>query len=113
MAKRPKFDPELHEENPEWTARYFARARPATEVLPAEVIAQFRNKGGRPRVEHPKQAVKLRIDADVLARYRESGPGWQTRINGIVRAAAPPRTTKAVSGKKRSRISPLEKRRSA
>jgi uncharacterized protein (DUF4415 family) len=88
MAKRPKFDPELHEENPEWTARDFARARPATEVLPAEVIAQFRNKGGRPRAENPKQAVKLRIDADVLAKFRESGPGWQTRINGILRAVS-------------------------
>jgi uncharacterized protein (DUF4415 family) len=117
MAKRPKFDPELHEENPEWTARDFARARPATEVLPPEVIAQFRNKGGRPRAENPKQAVKLRIDADVLARFRESGPGWQTRINGILRAAAPVRLSKPVSGKMRplpkaaSKSSPLPKRR--
>jgi uncharacterized protein (DUF4415 family) len=114
MAKRPKFDPELHEENPEWTARDFARARPATEVLPAEVIAQFRNKGGRPRAENPKQAVKLRIDADVLARFRESGPGWQTRISGILRAAAPVRPS---TGKKRTlskaadKSSPLPKRR--
>jgi uncharacterized protein (DUF4415 family) len=87
MAAKPKFDPELHDENPEWTQRDFAKAKPATEVLPAEVIAQFKNKGGRPRTENPKQAVKLRIDADVLAKFRESGPGWQTRINGILRAA--------------------------
>jgi uncharacterized protein (DUF4415 family) len=117
MAKRPKFDPELHEENPEWTARDFARARPATEVLPPEVIAQFRNKGGRPRAENPKQAVKLRIDADVLARFRESGPGWQTRINRILTAAAPIRPSKPASGKKRAlskaagKSSPLPKRR--
>ena len=113
MATKSKFDPERHEENPEWTARDFAKAKPASEILPAEVIAQFRNKGGRPRAEHPKQAVKLRIDADVLARFRESGPGWQTRINGILRAAAPSRTSKAASGKKRSRTKPPEKRRSA
>ena len=112
MATKPKFDPERHEENPEWSARDFAKAKSASEVLPAEVIAQFRNKGGRPRSEHPKLAVKLRIDADVLARFRESGPGWQTRINGILKAAAPPRT-KAVSGKKPSRIKSPEKRRSA
>jgi uncharacterized protein (DUF4415 family) len=117
MAKRPKFDPELHEENPEWTARDFARARPATEVLPPEVIAQFRNKGGRPRAENPKQAVKLRIDADVLARFRESGPGWQTRINRILTAAAPVRPSKPASGKKLTpskvtgKSSPLPKRR--
>jgi hypothetical protein len=49
-------------------------------------MSQFKNKGGRPRIASPKQAVKLRIDADVLAKFRESGPGWQTRINGILRA---------------------------
>ena len=87
MAAKPKFDPELHDENPEWTERDFAKAKPASEVLPPEVMAQFRNKGGRPRIENPKEAVKLRIDADVLAKFRQSGPGWQTRINGILRAA--------------------------
>jgi uncharacterized protein (DUF4415 family) len=113
MAAKPKFDPERHDENPEWSARDFANAKPAPEVLPAEVIAQFRNKGGRPRAEHPKLAVKLRIDADVLARFRESGPGWQTRINGILKAAAPPRTAKAASRKKRTRIKPPLKRQRA
>jgi uncharacterized protein (DUF4415 family) len=87
MAAKPKFDPKLHAENPEWTERDFAKARPAPDVLPPEVIAQFKNKGGRPRIENPKEAVKLRIDADVLAKFRESGPGWQTRINGILKAA--------------------------
>jgi uncharacterized protein (DUF4415 family) len=87
MAAKPKFDPELHDENPEWTKRDFAKAKPASEVLPPEVMAQFKNKGGRPRSENPKEAVKLRIDADVLAKFRRSGPGWQTRINGILRAA--------------------------
>jgi uncharacterized protein (DUF4415 family) len=87
MAAKPKFDPERHNENPEWTQRDFAKAKPASEVLPPEVMAQFKNKGGRPRIENPKEAVKLRIDADVLAKFRQSGPGWQTRINGILRAA--------------------------
>jgi uncharacterized protein (DUF4415 family) len=95
MAAKPKFDPELHDENPEWTERDFAKAKPAPEILPPEVIAQFKNKGGRPRIENPKQAVKLRIDADVLAKFRESGPGWQTRINGILRAAVSVRGSRA------------------
>jgi uncharacterized protein (DUF4415 family) len=133
MAAKPKFDPELHDENPEWTERDFARAKPAPEVLPPEVIAQFKNKGGRPRIETPKEAVKLRIDADVLAKFRESGPGWQTRINGILRAAISVRASrteakaaakrgapKLASGKKRtspesasSSAPPSEKRRHA
>jgi uncharacterized protein (DUF4415 family) len=103
MAAKPKFDPELHDENPEWTKQDFAKAKPAPEVLPPEVIAQFKNKGGRPRIENPKEAVKLRIDADVLAKFRESGPGWQTRINGILRAAVSDRASRreaAVSAKR-------------
>jgi uncharacterized protein (DUF4415 family) len=42
---------------------------------------------GRPPLANPKQAVKLRLDADVLAAYRETGAGWQTRINDDLRKA--------------------------
>lgn len=42
---------------------------------------------GRPPLENPKQAVKLRLDADVLAAYRATGSGWQTRINADLRKA--------------------------
>jgi len=43
---------------------------------------------GRPPLEHPKEAIKLRIDHDVLAAYRRTGSGWQTRINADLRKAA-------------------------
>jgi len=43
---------------------------------------------GRPPVgERPKQAVKLRLSSDVLAYFRASGPGWQTRINATLERA--------------------------
>ena len=42
---------------------------------------------GRPPLGSPKQAVKLRLDADVLAAYRKTGRGWQTRINADLRKA--------------------------
>jgi uncharacterized protein (DUF4415 family) len=42
---------------------------------------------GRPPLASPKQAVKLRLDADVLAAYRRTGSGWQTRINTDLRKA--------------------------
>jgi uncharacterized protein (DUF4415 family) len=116
MPAKPKFDPELHDENPEWTERDFSRAKPASDVLPPEVIAQFKNKGGRPRIENPKEAVKLRIDADVLAKFRESGPGWQTRINGILKdalSAVAPRVA-VIPGAKRTVAKPASgKRRSS
>ena len=34
----------------------------------------------------PKQAVKLRIDADVLAWFKATGKGYQTRMNNVLRA---------------------------
>ncbi|WP_375383426.1 BrnA antitoxin family protein [uncultured Sphingomonas sp.] len=34
-----------------------------------------------------KSQVTLRIDADVLAKFRATGDGWQTRINAALRAA--------------------------
>jgi uncharacterized protein (DUF4415 family) len=43
---------------------------------------------GRPPLENPKEAVKLRLDHDVLAAYRKTGSGWQTRINADLRKAA-------------------------
>ena len=35
-----------------------------------------------------KEQVSLRIDQDVLAFFREGGPGWQDRINDALRKAA-------------------------
>ena len=43
---------------------------------------------GRPKSVSPKEAVNLRLDADVLQFFREAGPGWQTRINEALRKAA-------------------------
>jgi len=40
---------------------------------------------GRPPLADPKVAVKLRLDADVVAKLRASGKGWQTRINQALR----------------------------
>ena len=37
-------------------------------------------KGGRPRSPNPRQLISLRLPADVIARWRATGPGWQTRM---------------------------------
>jgi uncharacterized protein (DUF4415 family) len=34
----------------------------------------------------PKAAISLRVDADVLEWFKAQGPGYQTRINAILRA---------------------------
>ncbi|MBI4290196.1 MAG: BrnA antitoxin family protein [Betaproteobacteria bacterium] len=38
------------------------------------------NKGGRPRTENPRKLITLRLPADVIERWRATGPGWQTRM---------------------------------
>lgn len=75
------------EENPEWTDEDFARARPAAEVLPPEVLAAFaKPKGGRPKGSN-KEQVSLRLDKDVIAKFKAAGPGWQSRMNEALRRA--------------------------
>ncbi len=40
---------------------------------------------GRPKFEAPKVSTTIRLDADVLARFRAGGAGWQSRINAALR----------------------------
>jgi len=40
---------------------------------------------GRPPLENPKEAVKIRYDQDVLKAFRDTGDGWQTRMNDALR----------------------------
>jgi uncharacterized protein (DUF4415 family) len=77
-------------EAPEATAEWFAKARPASEVLPglfgAVVASQMlKPKRGRPTLAEPKEHVNIRLDADVVGAFRQTGPGWQTRMNTALR----------------------------
>lgn len=38
------------------------------------------NKGGRPLSANPRKPISLRLPADVIERWRATGPGWQTRM---------------------------------
>jgi uncharacterized protein (DUF4415 family) len=37
-------------------------------------------KGGRPVSTNPRQLITIRLPADVIARWRATGAGWQTRM---------------------------------
>lgn len=73
------------------------RSRPGRDAL-SQAEAAFKAATTKP-VEKPaakvaiavpnaKEQVTLRIDQDVLERFREDGPGWQDRINAALRKAA-------------------------
>lgn len=38
------------------------------------------NKGGRPVSTNPRKLISLRLPADVIERWKATGPGWQTRM---------------------------------
>ena len=40
---------------------------------------------GRPRIADPKHSTTLRLDGDIIAKFKEGGPGWQTRINDALK----------------------------
>jgi len=81
--KEPVFD----EDNPEWTEEDFARARSPEEVLPPDILAQFKNTRG-PQKAPTKIPVSLRLSADVLQYFKDTGPGWQSRIDDALRKIA-------------------------
>jgi len=77
-----------HDDAPELTAERAARLRPAKEVFPEHVLAQFKRAPGRPRSPSPKRQMTLRLDEDVVEHFKAGGTGWQSRINVALRRAA-------------------------
>ena len=61
-----KIGPKEYEELPRLTNDMLARAKV--------------NKGGRPLSASPRKLISLRLPAEVLERWRATGPGWQTRM---------------------------------
>jgi uncharacterized protein (DUF4415 family) len=92
MAKRkPLTDSEG--EVRELTAADFKRARPASEVLPRLIgkaaAARLLKPRGRPKSPDAKVSISLRIPPETLARWKASGPGWQTRMAAALTRASP------------------------
>jgi uncharacterized protein (DUF4415 family) len=38
------------------------------------------NRGGRPRLDNPKQLITLRLAPETIEKWKATGPGWQTRM---------------------------------
>ncbi|UVK56949.1 BrnA antitoxin family protein [Mesorhizobium sp. AR02] len=62
-----------------------AAAEADPDAQPADAVS--RRKVGRPPLARPKRAIQLRLDADVLDRFKADGDGWQTRMNEALRKA--------------------------
>ncbi len=68
--------------NPEWTTEDFARARSFTS-LPGCLQAKLSTRG--PQKAPVKERITMRLSPEVVARFRASGPGWQTRIDAALK----------------------------
>jgi len=75
------FDGELRDD---LTDAELARFRPASEVLPPSLQAKLRSPG-RPKAEVTKERITIRLSPDVLASFRATGDGWQTRMDAALR----------------------------
>src|ERR1044071_1548685 len=64
---------------PELTDEFFDKA---DFYVGGELIRRGR---GRPPLGAPKKLVSLRLDQDVIESFRAGGPGWQSRINAVLR----------------------------
>jgi uncharacterized protein (DUF4415 family) len=80
-------EPEFDDDNPEWTEEDFAKARPPEEILPPEILAQFKNTRG-PQKQPTKIPVSIRLSSDVVQYFKDTGPGWQSRIDDALRKIA-------------------------
>jgi uncharacterized protein (DUF4415 family) len=55
----------------------YAELPELTDVMLARASVK---KGGRPVSANPRKQITIRLPADVLARWKSTGPGWQTRM---------------------------------
>ena len=80
----------IDDENPEWTAEDFKTARPAGEIL-HEIFSKevademLAPKPGRKLGSGLKDSQNIRFDRDILATFKATGKGWQTRMNDALR----------------------------
>lgn len=58
--------------------------RPLTREEMQVGIETYRRQKGRP-TGSDKESTTIRFDREVLAAFRAGGPGWQTRMNAVLR----------------------------
>jgi len=78
--------PKDYEEIPELTDEDFARG---VWHIGGKPVPR-----GRPKADVTKDSISLRLDRDVIAHFRRSGRGWQSRINAALRKVAKLREAK-------------------
>lgn len=50
-----------------------------------KAMVPLRMLRGRPKSDNPKQLVSVRYSQEVLAYFKSTGEGWQSRMDGVLR----------------------------
>lgn len=71
------------------TIEQMAQAKPFREAFPelAASIDRVKASRGRPALAVTKQSVTIRLDPDVIAKFKATGKGWQSRVNEVLKQA--------------------------
>jgi len=67
----------------ELTTGDMAKFRPAAEVLPLSLRKKLGVRG--PQKTPTKERITIRLSREVVEQFRESGKGWQTRLDAALR----------------------------
>jgi uncharacterized protein (DUF4415 family) len=74
----------IDEDNPEWTAEDFARAIPFSE-LPESLKAVLSSRTRGAQKAPLKERITIRLSPEVVAPFRATGDGWQTRLDAALK----------------------------
>ncbi len=69
----------------ELTAADLRHFKPAAEVLPPELLKLMGVKPRGAQKAPTKQATTIRLSPDVMAAFKATGAGWQTRIDAALK----------------------------
>ena len=67
----------------ELTAEDMAKFRPAAEALPSSLKKKLGVRG--PQKMPTKERITIRLSREVVEQFRETGDGWQTRVDSALR----------------------------
>lgn len=84
MTKRAPLTDESGEVR-ELTTADLRHFRPAAEVLPNDLLKAMNIKPRGPQKSPTKQATTIRLSPDVMAAFKATGAGWQTRIDAALK----------------------------
>jgi uncharacterized protein (DUF4415 family) len=88
-VEAPDEDPIDDNDNPEWTAEDFARAKPIDEIPELADLAAFLRAGGKIALpEQYRKCVTVLLDDEVIEHFKVGEKGWMERMNAALRRAA-------------------------